>query len=53
MIIIIKTERRIDGKASVKELAELLKEHIYREDNIILPLAQELLTKEELRKFYD
>lgn len=36
-----------------KELAELLKVHIYREDNTIFPLAQELLTKEELSEFYD
>tara|TARA_R110002072_G_scaffold286113_1_gene451113 strand:- start:38535 stop:39236 length:702 start_codon:yes stop_codon:yes gene_type:complete len=36
-----------------KELVELLRLHIYREDHTIFPLAQELLTKEELSEFYD
>jgi len=36
-----------------KELAELLKLHIYREDHVIFPLAQQLLTTEELNNFYD
>lgn len=36
-----------------KELAELLRLHIYREDHTIFPLAQQLLTEEELSKFYD
>ena len=31
-----------------KELAELLRLHVFREDNTIFPLAQKLLTKEEL-----
>ena len=31
-----------------KELTELLKLHVFREDNTIFPLAQKLLTKEEL-----
>ncbi len=34
------------------ELVELLRLHIYREDNIIFPLAQKLLTKEELKQVY-
>lgn len=36
-----------------KELAELLKLHIYREDNTLFPLAQKLLTEEEMSRFYD
>lgn len=32
------------------ELVELLKLHIYREDNILFPLAQKLLTKAEFSK---
>ena len=32
------------------ELVELLKLHIYREDNILFPLAQKLLTKAELSR---
>ncbi len=35
-----------------KELVELLRLHIYREDNTLFPLAQQLLTKEELNSFY-
>lgn len=35
-----------------KELAELLKLHIYREDNTLFPLAQKLLTKQELEELY-
>jgi hemerythrin-like domain-containing protein len=35
-----------------KELVETLKLHIYREDHIIFPLAQDLLTPEELNTFY-
>jgi len=31
-----------------KELVELLKLHVFREDNTVFPLAQKLLTKEEL-----
>jgi len=36
-----------------KELAELLRLHIYREDNTLFPMAQKLLTKEEMNQFYD
>jgi hemerythrin-like domain-containing protein len=36
-----------------KELVELLKLHIYREDNTLFPLAQKLLTKQELAEIYD
>jgi len=36
-----------------KELVELLKLHIYREDNTLFPLAQKLLTEEEMSRFYD
>ncbi len=36
-----------------KELAELLRLHIYREDNTLFPMAQELLTEEEFNQFYD
>lgn len=36
-----------------KELVEMLRLHIYREDNTLFPLAQKLLTKEELNEFYD
>ena len=36
-----------------KELVELLRLHIYREDNTLFPLAQQLLTEEELARFYD
>lgn len=36
-----------------KELVELLRLHIYREDNTLFPLAQQLLTPEELSSFYD
>ncbi|MCK5208462.1 MAG: hemerythrin domain-containing protein, partial [Cyclobacteriaceae bacterium] len=32
------------------ELVELLRLHIYREDNILFPLAQKLLTKTEFSK---
>lgn len=35
-----------------KELAELLRLHIYREDNTLFPIAQKLLTEEELNEFY-
>jgi hemerythrin-like domain-containing protein len=35
-----------------KELAELLQLHIYRENNIIFPIAQKILTEEELNQFY-
>lgn len=34
------------------ELAEMLKLHIFREDNTIFPLAQKLLTPEEFNSFY-
>ncbi|MBK9193148.1 MAG: hemerythrin domain-containing protein [Crocinitomicaceae bacterium] len=33
-----------------KELVELLKLHVFREDNTIFPLAQKLLSKEELEE---
>ena len=33
---------------SAKELVEMLRLHIFREDNTLFPLAQQLLTKEEL-----
>ncbi len=36
-----------------KELVEMLKLHIYKEDHTIFPLAQELLTEKELKEFYD
>ena len=36
-----------------KELVEMLKLHIFREDNTIFPLAQQLLTKEEFERFYN
>ncbi|MBD3637552.1 MAG: hemerythrin domain-containing protein [Crocinitomicaceae bacterium] len=35
------------------ELVEMLKLHIFREDNTIFPLAQKLLTEEEFEKFYN
>lgn len=34
---------------NAKELVELLKLHIFREDNTLFPLAQKFLTKEELK----
>jgi hemerythrin-like domain-containing protein len=36
-----------------KELAELVKLHIFREDNTIFPLAQELLTEKELNSLHE
>lgn len=36
-----------------KELVELLRLHIFREDNTIFPLAQELLTEQEMNQFYE
>lgn len=36
-----------------KELAELLRLHIFREDHTLFPLAQKLLTEEEMSQFYD
>ncbi|NOQ72854.1 MAG: hypothetical protein GQ574_12660 [Crocinitomix sp.] len=36
-----------------KELAELLRLHIFREDHTLFPLAQKLLTEEEMNQFYD
>ncbi len=36
-----------------KELAELLKLHIFREDHTLFPLAQQLLTEKELQELYD
>ena len=36
-----------------KELIELLRLHIFREDNTIFPIAQELLTEEEMNLFYE
>jgi len=41
------------GYNNGKELAELLRLHIFREDNTLFPLAQELLTEEEMNQFYD
>ena len=38
---------------NAKELIELLKLHIYREDNTIFPMAQKLLTEEEMNTFYN
>ncbi len=35
-----------------KELVELLKLHIFREDNTLFPLAQKLLSKKELAEIY-
>jgi len=35
-----------------KELVETIRLHIFREDNTIFPLAQQLLTKEELDTYY-
>ncbi|MCB9223141.1 MAG: hemerythrin domain-containing protein [Crocinitomicaceae bacterium] len=35
------------------ELVEMLKLHIFREDNTIFPLAQQLLTEEEFARFYN
>jgi len=35
-----------------KELVEMLKLHIFREDNTLFPLAQKLLTKKEMNEIY-
>lgn len=37
---------------NARELAELIKLHIYREDNIVFPLAQKLMTSEQLEEVY-
>jgi iron-sulfur cluster repair protein YtfE (RIC family) len=34
-----------------RELTETIRLHIYREDNILFPLAHKLLSKEELDRF--
>jgi hemerythrin-like domain-containing protein len=35
-----------------KELVELIKLHVFREDNTLFPLAQKLFTEEELENIF-
>lgn len=44
----LKNNNESDLKANTQSMISLLKEHIYKEDNILYPCAQDALSKEEL-----